>query len=1282
MTLTDSQGATTTQNVTVSITGTDKPAVVWIDTNPVPPSGALWSDASNWETGTVPTINDDAIVITDQLHGLTPSFPLTIKAPAFAKSLTMNDFGTLPPEVDNQSTLTIGDKLSLSADSIFKNFGSLSVGGPAEILDHSVLQNSGTITLGQGGDFTTSVAITNSGTIEVDGGTLNIGVDIANAGGQIIVKGIPLVALDVAVDSGATLSNSGSTTTVHPDPASLVLKAATINGGTVTNQFGLFDLAGGGILAGGSLANAGTIDVTGIGNALHDETVTVNYALEVMAGGALLLDLGTSIANVGGIIMVDDSGTLTLDGATIDGGTINIVGTLEATGTSTISNANITNTGLIEAADGILTIDPAVLVTLVNSGTLGANGGELDLVGEAVTNTGSLQAIGDGTVKLTDTTVTNTDGVEGDPTGTVTVESGSTFILAGAVINGGSLGNAGQIDIGGAGNALDGVTVTANHGLEILSGGTLLLDLGTTIDNAGGIITVDGTATLTLNGAAIEGGTINDSGIIDAVGGSNTIGAGTAVINYGTIEATGGTLAIHAAIVNAGTLKAEGGTLVVDGDISGTGTATIGNGGTLDLGGADAQTVTFDGLGTLRLEASSHFTGTISGLAAGDIIDLAGTVVTSAYFEGTTLYVNGQPTAFDISVPGGDTIAFKSDGSGGTNLKVSPQVLSVGTPAPAVGAEGAAIHLGFSDTVTGASLASFVIGGIPAGAVITDGTPGHIYTSGLGGGSVDIAGWNLSSLTITPADTANFTLKALVTAVDGDGYDYSLPETEIVVVGPAAPTVAPVAAGGLEGTAIALDVGITLNSRPGDSTTLASLLVGMIPVGATLSDGHGHSFTAAAGSTSIDIHGWDLSGLTITPTGDANFALQITATTRDTDGDLSTPATATEAVTVAPEAPTLAPVAASGVEGTAIALDLGTTVNGQPGDNNSLASLLIGTIPVGATLSDGHGHSFTAAAGSTSVDIHGWTLSGLTITPANGTNFVLQITAATQDADGNLSAAATATETVTVTPAAPTLAPVAASGVGGTAIAFDLGIMSSGGNSLASLVIGMIPLGATLSDGHGHSFTATAGSTSVDVHDWTVSGLTISPANDTNFVLQITATTQNADGNLSAPATATEAVTVIPAAPNLAPVAASGVGGTAIALDLGITSDDSLASLVIGMIPVGATLSDGHGHSFAATAGSTSVDIHGWTLSGLTVTPASDANFALQITATAQDADGDLSAPVTAIEAVTVTPAAPSLAPAAASGVEGTAIALDLGITPGDSLASLVIGMIPPSARR
>ncbi|WP_163434495.1 hypothetical protein, partial [Escherichia coli] len=83
------------------------------------------------------TINDDVIVITDQLHGLTPSYPVTINAAAYAKSITMNDFGGPPPKVINQNSLTISGALNMSADSIFFNAasGTMSVGGKVEILN-------------------------------------------------------------------------------------------------------------------------------------------------------------------------------------------------------------------------------------------------------------------------------------------------------------------------------------------------------------------------------------------------------------------------------------------------------------------------------------------------------------------------------------------------------------------------------------------------------------------------------------------------------------------------------------------------------------------------------------------------------------------------------------------------------------------------------------------------------------------------------------------------------------------------------------------------------------------------------------------------------------------------------------------------------------------------------------------------------------------------------------------------------------------------------------------
>jgi fibronectin-binding autotransporter adhesin len=769
------------------------------------------------------------------------------------------------------------------------------------------------------------------------------------------------------------------------------------------------------------------------------------------------------VTNTDGTVSDDSGSTLDLIDAIISGGTVSVSGILDSTGTSAIDNASITNTGTMESTGGVLTIDPELSVTLTNSGTLQANGGELDITGEPVINTGTLQAIDDSILKLTSLTVTNTDG-------TVSDDSGSTLDLIDAIISGGTVSVSGILDSTGTG----------------------------AIDNA-------------------------------------------SITNTGTMESTGGTFTIDAAssLTNTGTLEADGGTLFIKGDVSGAGAATITDGGTLDFAGADAQTVTFDGAGTLKLEASANFAGTVSGLTTGDAIDLAGTVVTSAYFVGPTLLVNGQPTSFQISsVPAGDTIAFKTDGSGGTDLKVLPQVLAVGSPPPVTGVEGAAIQLDFSDTVTGASLSKFVISGIPDGAIVSDGTAGHSYISGSADGSVDVASWNLSSLTITPANDANFTLSAIVTAVDSNGFDYTLPATEVVTVNPTAPTLTWAAQVSGTETQVALgNLAETITSASGDSNSPNTLTISGAPQGVVLSDGI-HTATSD-GHTAIDISAWNLSCLTADTSKasvpDGNFSLTATATEKDADGNVSASTMVTEQVTVNPTAPTL--TWAAQVSGTETQVALGSltdTITGHTGDSNSANTLTISGAPQGAVLSDGI--HIAISDGHTAIDVSGWNLSCLTANTSGASipdgNFTLTATATEKDAEHNVSATTTATETVTVTPEAPTVSPVAESGTEGTPIALDLGTKVNGlpgdQNTLASLVVSAIPVGATLKDDQGHTFTATVGSghQQVDVHGWDLSALTITPVHDTNFALSVAATEKDADGDLSATTTGTEAVTV------------------------------------------------------------------------------------------------------------------------------------------------------------
>ncbi|WJR76000.1 VCBS domain-containing protein [Bradyrhizobium sp. NP1] len=265
------------------------------------------------------------------------------------------------------------------------------------------------------------------------------------------------------------------------------------------------------------------------------------------------------------------------------------------------------------------------------------------------------------------------------------------------------------------------------------------------------------------------------------------------------------------------------------------------------------------------------------------------------------------------------------------------------------------------------------------------------------------------------------------------------------------------------------------------------------------------------------------------------------------------------------------------------------------------------------------------------------------------------VTADVSDTAGNPAPEATQAITVDETPPTVTWLPQAESGVEGTTIA--LGRITATPNSLPghsdnvqSLVVSGIPVGAVLTD-CANSFLATSGNTSIDVKSWNLSNLKIIPPNDTNFILTVTATDQDANT-----ASASELVTVTPLPPDVDPVAAHGNEDTAIALNLGVTarslsgangdtSPNSLDTLVVSDIPLGATLSDGTGlpsHSFTATADNSSHDVASWNLSSLKITPPAEFEgcFTLTIAATERDSEGNISATATATEVVTVAPVA------------------------------------------
>ncbi|MGY3462194.1 VCBS repeat-containing protein [Bradyrhizobium sp. LM3.4] len=698
VTLTDAQGATSQQTITVTITGTDAAAVVWIATDQAgAPSGGFWKDAANWETGTVPTSNDDVIVITDQLHGLTPSYPVTIDTAAYAKSLTLDDYDTAPhhktPEVVNKSTLTIGGKLTLNADAKFTNsFGShVIVGGAIDVgtitrtpgvvvINTSTITNAGTFTLAAGGTIDTLTAIANSGTIDLSGGTLVLKSDVANTGGTVQADAGTMLIVDTATISGGTVTIAGTLeldgTSVIKDgtlnnssavnvkgaakfahetvsntgnvtvyaTGKLTVNGATISGaGTITND-GEIDLNGNAILSGGVLNNNAIFNVSGTGNALDGETVTNAGTIEVLANGVLAIDHGSTVNNSSGSVIVDATAALTLDNATISGGAINGGGTIHLTGASKIDGGATLSVSAV-TADAKLTLDG---VTVSGSTITDNSSIELDntvklkdaakIQGGAITNNGTLEIAGAAT--LLNDVLTNTGHI-------VKVDDGQTLTLSGTEITGGTIDNysvlGGTIDVTGD-SKIDGNATLNKGAVAIETGVTLTLDdatvVGTAITN-GGIVKVDTSKKLTLAGASLTGGTLTVVGTL-ASSDATTITDANISNNYLLESTLGGLLALvattpAAAITNSGTIQANHAELDVNGEaVANSGTLAAINNGTLKLISA---TVTNSGSGTVSVELGSTLD------LAGATID-GGTVTISGTLEstGTSAINNGDIT--------------------------------------------------------------------------------------------------------------------------------------------------------------------------------------------------------------------------------------------------------------------------------------------------------------------------------------------------------------------------------------------------------------------------------------------------------------------------------------------------------------------------------------------------------------------------------------------------------------------------------------------------------------
>ena len=285
----------------------------------------------------------------------------------------------------------------------------------------------------------------------------------------------------------------------------------------------------------------------------------------------------------------------------------------------------------------------------------------------------------------------------GNGNAVVTLGTGMTITLVG--VDAGALSASNFV--------FDEEPVSHNPGMMTIGNGAIL-PIGGTIENSGTIAlnSTDSESDLEIlvRGATLTGGgqiMLSDnsqnvvfggdaSAVLDnvdnTISGAGQLGAGSLTLkNEGVIAATGSNALVlntgANVITNTGTLAASGaGGLVVESALQGGGKAEISGSSSIEFAAASDAAVSFDigATGTLKLDNSGSFTGTVAGFALGDAIDLrdivAGSNETLGYAvnatgSGGTLTVSDGTHTASLALLGQYAAAdfvSASDGQGGT----------------------------------------------------------------------------------------------------------------------------------------------------------------------------------------------------------------------------------------------------------------------------------------------------------------------------------------------------------------------------------------------------------------------------------------------------------------------------------------------------------------------------------------------------------------------------------------------------------------------------------------
>jgi hypothetical protein len=479
-------------------------------------------------------------------------------------------------------------------------------------------------------------ALNSSSRLTITGGTFTVGdlIDSSSLNELIVGSGALF-----RVANGTTSITSGSANlgsySVAPG-ASLSFTGGTnhlIAGSSLTGG-GQYYLTGGTLsvdgnvnappdftLAGGSLAGAGTLTITG---------TTFNWTGGTMAG------TGTTIVAADGTLNLSSSIDRTLDNRTLstagavnfsgagrlitgNGAVINNSGTWTLAGDEQIlynfgSLPTFNNNGTLTKSAGLAT--GQIAMAFNNAGTLNVNSGTLQLTNTGI-DTGKFNVSASGTLQFLNATSTLQTTATIVGAGLVRLDSGSLVVNTPISV----------VNFAQSGGTLSGSSIlTVTSVMDWTSGnqsgtGSTVIPTGATLNLSGGFDRVLDNRTLNTAGAvnfsgagrliAGNGAVINNSGIWTLAGDEQILynfGSLPTFNNNGTLTKSAGLGAavIGMAFNNAGTLNVNSGTLQLTGGGIETATFNVATGDTLQflngtytlLAGA-----AFPGTGTVRLDS-------------------------------------------------------------------------------------------------------------------------------------------------------------------------------------------------------------------------------------------------------------------------------------------------------------------------------------------------------------------------------------------------------------------------------------------------------------------------------------------------------------------------------------------------------------------------------------------------------------------------------------------------------------------------------------------------------